>query len=40
MIPFINRYENIQISVQTDKVTDIPCGILIKHFISKIQTII
>ena len=25
-IPFLDRAENVQISVQTDQVTDIPCG--------------
>jgi regulator of protease activity HflC (stomatin/prohibitin superfamily) len=26
MVPFITQYDNIQVTVQTDKVLDIPCG--------------
>ena len=26
LIPFLTRYESVQVSVQTDQVTDIPCG--------------
>lgn len=25
-IPFIDSFENVQVTLQTDKVTDIPCG--------------
>ena len=25
-IPIIDSYENVQVTLQTDKVTDIPCG--------------
>lgn len=26
MIPFLTRYEQVQVTVQTDKVNDVPCG--------------
>lgn len=25
-VPFIDTFENVQVTLQTDKVTDIPCG--------------